>query len=86
MTPEEEEDAQRVVMEYMEGQPPILLEVDVQTALLVIGNLQLALRHPANNGAGALAILQFVKDLQERIAPVGSPIHDIMEEGWNAQE
>ncbi len=83
MTPEEESVAQEMVMEYLKEQPPVQLEVDVQTALLVIGNLQLALRHPDNMGAGSQAIRRFVSDLQERIAPVGSPIYAIIEEGWN---
>jgi hypothetical protein len=82
MTPEEEDDAQKALMSYLQGQPPIMLEIEVQTALLVIGNLQLALRHPQNAGDGARAIRAFARELQERIAPVGSPIHDIMEEGW----
>ena len=82
MTPEEESEAHAALMEYLQGQPPIHLEIDVQTALLVIGNLQLALRHPDNTGDGSRAIRAFARDLQERIAPVGSEIHTIMEEGW----
>lgn len=86
MTPEEENEAQAALMNYLEGQPPILMEIDVQTALLIIGNLQLAVRHPDNKGDGARAIRAFARELQERVAPVGSAIHDIMEEGWDTPE
>ena len=57
-----------------------LLNLDVQDR-----NLQLALRHPDNDGPGAKAMLKLAKELQERIAPIGSPAYDIIEMGWNTE-
>lgn len=43
--------------------PPLALELDVSATLAVIGQLQLALRHPGNAGPTAAATRRFVRDL-----------------------
>lgn len=78
----EEDAAHSALAKLLEGRPPITLEIELPLALLLVGNLQLALRHPQNSGDGARAIRAFARDLQARIAPVGSEIHAVMEMGW----
>lgn len=50
-------------MQQLDRRPGVILEMNAAEALLLIGQLQLALRHPLNQGPGAA----FVRDITRRI-------------------
>jgi len=52
---------------------------------LIFSNLQLALRHPHNKGAGAVTARQIATAIQYEIAPAGSPLGDLAERGWSGE-
>lgn len=50
-----------------------LFAVDLVTLQLVVAQLQLALRHPSNNGIGANASRQFIDDLIAQVRESSYP-------------
>ena len=48
---------------------PVIIETDLTTTLAVIGNVQLALRHPLNTGPSSKAAESFIINLIESIDP-----------------
>lgn len=48
---------------------PVTIQLDPESALSVIGNLQLALRHPGNTGIAADIAKELIDGLIERLAP-----------------
>lgn len=82
MLPEE------VMAEFMKNwalsAKPVALTLHPDSALAVLGNLQLALRHPANTGPSALMVQAVCNDLVDRIAPdAGSPVHALCMAGFD---
>lgn len=62
--------------------PPIQLEMDAAHAWILIGQLQLALRHPGNRGPSAKLARAIVEGLAEIVAPSGA-LREVYERGWN---
>jgi hypothetical protein len=56
------------------GQPPLFqVHLEFTAALALIGNLQLALRHPANTGPSSEVARTFIDGLIDRIRDAGFP-------------
>lgn len=58
------------------------LELDGVQAFMLIAQLQLALRHPANQGDAATLAVVVAKKLQDRIAPNGL-LREVINMGWD---
>jgi hypothetical protein len=58
---------QQAFVKEMINAPQVMIELDGTTALALIGNLQLALRHPGNKGHSAGLVRRIVDDLIESI-------------------
>ncbi|HEX8653088.1 MAG TPA: hypothetical protein VF708_19885 [Pyrinomonadaceae bacterium] len=72
------------ILEGIKAQTPhIVLNIGVQEAVAIIGNLQLALRHPANTGASALAAKRFAQTLIEGLASRDERIKPFLEKGFD---
>lgn len=78
----------RVHEELAAESPLIALAIDRLTAITIIGNLQLALRHPANHRPSVEIVLEFIRRLDERLPPAlreavalgFDPRHDVPKE------
>ena len=61
----------------------ITVEIDCITAISIIGQLQLASRHPANNGLSQKEAEKFARLMQAAIAAKFPAMTELMELGWN---
>jgi hypothetical protein len=59
------------------------IDLDVVTAMSIIAQIQLALRHPGNTGKSAAIAASFARVLQELIVAVAPENERIIEMGWN---
>jgi hypothetical protein len=74
----EEQDLIRRVQEESDRAPDDLhfpIYLDLATVMEIIGNLQLALRHPLNGGAAAQAARAFIDGMIKRMREAGYPAH-----------
>jgi hypothetical protein len=62
---------------------PVIIETDMTTALAVIGNLQLAFRHPDNVGPSRRAAEKLVVELIESIDPEHGYVYDVLMMGFD---
>lgn len=75
------EERQELLMRRMQEEydrtPPFSLPVtlDLHSALSLVGNLQLALRHPQNNGAAAAVARRIIDGIIERFEQAGLAAH-----------
>lgn len=63
-----EEKLTRALEEFADVPKPVVVELDRGTFVCLIGNLQLALRHPNNNGPSTYIVRRFIDDFIEAIA------------------
>lgn len=63
---------------------PFILETDVVTAWIIIGQVQLALRHPKNTGPTAEIARRAIEHMIQVVAPEGTVLRDVAEKGWNS--
>lgn len=79
-------DEARDELEQLIAGTPVVVELDPLEAWAVLSHIQLALRHPDNNGALSRAGRDAGKRLQdalgERLGPV---LHELAEMGWDPQ-
>lgn len=54
-------------------------------AYVLVGQLQLALRHPQNTGPGSNIAREIAHNLQERLSEINPAIAQSLEHGWNPQ-
>lgn len=66
----------------LEKQPPIKLVISRQGCLLLLCQLQIAFRHPGNNGQTRQLVEQFAKDIQAQLGIKGA-LQTLVERGWN---
>lgn len=66
-----------------EGDSPILVNIPRQSALAVVGLVQLATRHPGISEMMEAIAREFVNAVSQQVPPA---IADLMERGWDAQE
>lgn len=62
---------------------PVLLELDVASAICIISNIQLARRHPANNGQAGMLAERVARILQEKIGEKFPEVEHMLELGWD---
>ena len=61
------------------------LELTAIEAIALIGQLQLALRHPANRGPAAELIRTLAKALEEFLSKCGPATAEICRRGWDPE-
>lgn len=69
-------------LEQRQAQGPIVAELDAVTAFTVLANLQLALRHPQNTGAGAELVRRFADLLARALGPAPA-LARVIAAGWD---
>lgn len=62
---------------------PFVLDTTAMHAWAIMSHLQLALRHPKNNGPTAEIARQVANQIIETLAPPGSALREVAERGWN---
>ena len=61
---------------------PVTVRISAVQAWGVLANLQLALKHPQNNGPTAEWARQVALALQEIVAPPGTARRELADKGW----
>lgn len=51
------------------------LHLDLTALACMVGNLQLALRHPANNGPSSKVVRKIIEEITQRVQDEGFPTH-----------
>lgn len=64
-------------------QPPLTVEISPLLAFLVLSNLQLALRHPANTGKSNDEVRKFFIGLRAKVAPTGGVLDRVIQMGFD---
>jgi hypothetical protein len=62
---------------------PVMISTDLTTVVAVIGQLQLAFRHPQNSGATRGAAERFARALVEQIDPAHGDVHAFLLMGFD---
>jgi hypothetical protein len=62
---------------------PVRFEMDMTLVMGLIGQLQLAFRHPGNVGPSRVALEKFVRDLIERLDPEHGDVHTLLMMGFH---
>ena len=61
----------------------IVLNIDGELAIILVSQLQLALRHPVNNGPSSKSVKQFALMLQNKLRGIDASVDIVLEMGWN---
>lgn len=85
MTSQWEPDVARGLAE-LRAAPDVSLRLSAMDAWLVLANLQLALRHPGNQGAAREMCATLALRIQNLIAPPGSALARMAQAGWDPAE
>ncbi len=64
---------------------PVNIQTDGMTAFMLIAQLQLALRHPGNDGESAEKIRDLAIDLQNQLILRSSELKPILDKGWHPE-
>lgn len=75
----------REIEQLVERGATVTLTLSPLEAYAVLGNLQLACRHPENDGQGAAITEAVGRRIQQAIAPKGSPLEKLIEVAWSTQ-
>lgn len=62
---------------------PVVFELDFPLAVALVGQLQLAFRHPQNVGPTRKMFERFARDLIERLDPAHGDIHRVLLMGFD---
>ncbi|MCA1991874.1 MAG: hypothetical protein LDL41_07490 [Coleofasciculus sp. S288] len=65
--------------------PPIPLTLSPEAGFLLLAQLQLAMRHPANTGPGSETIRTFAIELQQRLVELEPDLQAVLEKGWHPE-
>ena len=71
--------------ELLADTQPVTVRMSVMQAWGVFTNLQLALKHPQNNGPTAEWARQVALALQEIVAPPGTARRELADKGWKGE-
>lgn len=84
---DDNEEARRFAGEFkaLEKAPPIHLQLTPCEAFVLAAQLQLALRHPANQGASRQIVERFIRTVQGKICTPGGALRQVMERGWHRE-
>ena len=69
----------------LEDAEPILLQITPDGAFMLLAQLQLALRHPANRGEAAEVIKHLAVELQQRIVERVPEVQSVLDAGWHPE-
>ena len=64
---------------------PVNISTDGLTIFMMIAQLQLALRHPSNNGESADRVRSLVVDLQNQLQTRSPDLKPILDKGWHPE-
>jgi hypothetical protein len=64
--------------------PVIEIMVPAEMLFAVLGNLQLALRHPGNKGPSTTIVRAFADLIQRALTDVNSDLGRVCERGWHS--
>jgi len=70
-------------MENSEENFTIQVEIDFLSAMCIIGNIQLASRHPKNTGPSRKIAELFARMLQKIVVEKRPDVAELLEKGWN---
>ena len=74
-----------LAFKQLEDAEPILLQITPDGAFMLLAQLQLALRHPANRGEAAEVIKHFAVELQQRIVERVPETQSVLDAGWHPE-
>jgi hypothetical protein len=74
-----------LAFEQLEDAEPILLQITADGAFMLLAQLQLALRHPANRGETAEVIKHLAVELQQRIVERVPEVQSVLDAGWHPE-
>lgn len=63
----------------------VFVAINIPTALCLISQIQLATRHPDNNGPVRGIAERFCRELQAIVCNLAPDLADIIEKGWNPE-
>lgn len=72
-------------LKRLREQPPIPVEISQDAAMVLISQLQLALRHPQNTGPSRDQARAFIEGLRSRIAAPGDPLDQLIAMGYDTR-
>ncbi|SRR5579883_1006735 len=75
----------KTIAETFKTSPPITLEVDPIYLFVLVGTVQLALRHPGNRGKSAELARQAAISFQQRLGEINPEIAAALEQGWHPE-
>ncbi len=75
--------SERAVAALESWDRPILLSFDITTTIALIGQLQLAFRHPSNVGPSRQMLEQATRELIEQIDPSKGDIYKFLSMGFD---
>ncbi len=78
-----EQEMTAALMEFARTGDRITLDLAPYEAFVVMSQMQLALRHPANDGAGRLVATDIIGRLIDEIAPEAGPLRDLCDAGFD---
>lgn len=64
----------------------IRFALTIETAVAIVAEIQLALRHPDNHGHSADIAFDFARTLQAQLEPAGPMVRAVLEAGWDAKQ
>lgn len=64
----------------------IAIEIDSLLLMAIIGNLQLALQHPQNNGESSKLARQFIKQVTPRLTEIDATYKILIDAGFNRNQ
>ncbi len=76
-------DAATIELEELQSLPPISLDIDGAVAFTLLAQLQLALRHPANDRAAAAIARTVAQEIEHCLAPTGPALAELIRRGWD---
>ena len=68
----------RAMVILREWKRPILIELDMKHTIGLVGQLQLAFRHPANNGPTRQMLEEFTRELIAQIDPEQGDVYKFL--------
>jgi len=72
----------QLALHQIEALPNVKIEVGPIDALCLLSVIQLALRHPRNDGPASKVAREFARRLQDYLS-VGDEIRELCEKGWD---
>ncbi len=75
----------KALTQAMQASGPIMIEVDPIYLFVLVGTVQLALRHPGNRGHSADLAREAATAFQQRLGEIDPAIAIALEQGWHPE-